>query len=128
SSQKEIIEESTKTIVQQVDTQRTLVNEFSQFARMPKAILKPDNLNSLVKETISLFEQSNSEIDFKLLVEDSIPLVAIDREQINRILINLIDNSIASINLAKENGYVSRGIITTTTSYDRDLSIVTFSV
>ncbi len=59
-----LFDECTRTIVQQVEELKTLVNEFSTFARMPAGEHTPEDLNALVEEALVLFREGHREIDF----------------------------------------------------------------
>jgi len=80
-----------------------LVNEFSDFARMPKPIFKQNNVVELVYDNINLLKQLDNsiKIDFKKSSEQI--FLMSDREQISRVFLNLIKNSIESINQKNEN-------------------------
>ncbi|MFQ5329429.1 MAG: ATP-binding protein, partial [Thermodesulfobacteriota bacterium] len=115
-----IFDECTATIIRQVEELRLLVNEFSNFARMPSADPAPNFLNEIVGETISLYESGHRKIVFHKNIDETLPIMEVDREQIKRVLINLIDNSIASMN---EVGELSIG-----TCYDRTLRVARIEV
>ncbi len=93
----ESFKENLKIINAQIKQIENLVNEFSDFARMPKPILKKNNLVKLLNENIKLLSEINKsiEIDFKNRNEEI--LLECDKEQISRVFINLIKNSIESI-------------------------------
>ena len=86
-----------KVIDKQIKQIENLVNEFSDFARMPKPILKDNNLVSLIKDNIKLINELDNEIliDFKSSKSDI--LLNSDSEQLSRVFFNLIKNSIESI-------------------------------
>jgi len=87
-----------KTILKQIKQIENLVNEFSDFARMPKPLFKPNNLNSVIKENINLVNKFDSSIKIRLvnhLLKDAI--IKFDNEQFNRLFFNLIKNSVESI-------------------------------
>lgn len=127
--EKKLIEESTDMIVSQVENLRVLVNEFSRFARMPKVVLKPNDINVLIREVVNVFKNSNQDIDFKLELFESLPSLSLDKEQFSRVLINLIDNSVASINSYKEQkSDTQRGSILVKTKLNSDLGFVKISV
>mgnify|MGYP001298172426 CR=1 FL=1 len=86
-----------KTINKQIKQIENLVNEFSDFARMPKPILKNNNLVSLIKDNIKLINELDNKIiiDFKTGKSDI--LLNSDSEQLSRVFFNLIKNSIESI-------------------------------
>ena len=85
------------TINKQIKDIEYLINEFSDFARMPKPILKKINLNQLISRTINLNELSEPKIKFSLSTKKSTNYIKADEEQLNRVFINLIKNSIESI-------------------------------
>ncbi len=115
-----VFDECTSTIIRQVEELKILVNEFSNFARMPSAEPTPNNLNAIVKETMALYESGHRNIVFHPILDEALPIVEVDREQMKRALINLIDNSITSIN--------SEGEISIETHFDRTLMIARIEV
>ena len=86
------------TIAKQIKDIEFLVNEFSDFARMPKPMFKKMNLNNLVSRSISLHKLAETNIKISLSEANSIFEINGDEEQLNRVFINLIKNSIESIN------------------------------
>jgi two-component system nitrogen regulation sensor histidine kinase NtrY len=99
-----VFKECTQTIIDQVEVLKNLVNEFSRYARMPVTTLAPNDLNSVVAETVSLFQDAHRDITFDLKTAEGLPKFDIDAEQINRVMINLLDNAVAAIN--KKNGRI----------------------
>ena len=93
----EVFDECTTTIIRQVDELKTLVNEFSSFARMPASNPSPNDLNEIVQETVSLYKAGQRRIRFDSVLDKRLPVLDIDRDQIKRVLINLIDNAIAAV-------------------------------
>ena len=95
--QKEDFTKSLKIIGKQIKQIENLVNEFSDFARMPKPILKDNNLFLLIKDSINLIKEldNNITINFKTNFEEVI--LNSDSEQLSRVFLNLIKNSIESI-------------------------------
>jgi two-component system nitrogen regulation sensor histidine kinase NtrY len=90
-----IFDQCTNTIITQVDELKTLVSEFSQFARMPKVQKSLDNLVELTKKTLFLYKEAHKEITFTCTEQEMIPTFSFDGEQIKRCLINLLDNAVA---------------------------------
>ncbi|MFL2902767.1 MAG: ATP-binding protein [Candidatus Pelagibacter sp.] len=87
-----------KTILKQIKQIENLVNEFSDFARMPKPLFKPNNLNLIIKENIGLVNKFDNTITIRLvnhLSKDAV--LKFDNEQFNRLFFNLIKNSVESI-------------------------------
>ncbi len=93
----ESFRENLKIINSQIKQIENLVNEFSDFARMPKPILKRNNLVKLLNENIKLLSEINKSIEINLTKGDEEILLECDKEQISRVFINLIKNSIESI-------------------------------
>ena len=86
-----------QTISKQVDDIDKLVDEFSSFARMPKAEKKIDNFSDTIKECFSLFSNAHSEINFKLVENKNDILFLFDRFQMTQAFNNLIKNAIEAV-------------------------------
>src|ERR671918_108083 len=114
-----ILDKCTSTIIQQVDELKNLVNEFSQFARLPSARLATNDLNEIVQEALFLFKEGHNHIHFELR-NGEIPSLELDREQIKRVIINLLDNAVAAV---EENGEIK-----ISTSYDGARGVVYLEV
>jgi two-component system nitrogen regulation sensor histidine kinase NtrY len=114
-----ILDKCTSTIIQQVDELKNLVNEFAQFARLPSAQLASHDLNEIVSEALFLFNEGHNGIQFPFR-PGVIPMLELDREQIKRVLINLLDNAVAAVD--------NQGEIRVSTVYDRARGIVTLEV
>jgi two-component system nitrogen regulation sensor histidine kinase NtrY len=91
-----------KIINNQIKQIENLVNEFSDFARMPKPILKKNNLIDILKENIALLKQLDDEIEIKINHNSDNVFFSCDKEQIGRVFLNLIKNSIESIQQKEE--------------------------
>ena len=91
------------TIIRQVDNMRNMVNEFSSFARMPSPVLKRTNLNELVTGLGSLSILSRDDIKVSINVPQKSLHAQVDSNQIRQALLNLISNSINSIDENSEN-------------------------
>ena len=97
SSDKENFNDYLKTINKQIKQIENLVNEFSDFARMPKPILKENDLIVIINENIKLLKQIDLSINIDFKYFEKKILFFCDNEQINRVFLNLIKNSIESI-------------------------------
>jgi len=93
---KESFLDKIKTINKQIKLIEKLVNEFSDFARMPKPIFKKNELNKIIKDTINLMKTNDKDIAINFYSSE-IHYVNSDIEQLNRVFINLFKNSIESI-------------------------------
>jgi two-component system nitrogen regulation sensor histidine kinase NtrY len=94
---KALVDECTTTIVGEVESLKGLVDEFSQFARMPAPRTVPTDLAQLIIDTLALYNGLFSEICVEQRFADGVPLVRLDAEQIRRVIINLVDNAIEAI-------------------------------
>ena len=97
ASDKDNFNENLKTIIKQIKQIENLVNEFSDFARMPKPILKENNLIAILNENIKLLKPMDTTIDITNSSGKEKILFVCDSEQLNRVFFNLIKNSIESI-------------------------------
>ena len=93
-----VFKECTQTIIDQVEVLKNLVNEFSRYARMPVTTLVPNDLNAVVSEAVALFVDAHKDIHFEYSPAEGLPRFNLDAEQINRVMINLLDNAVASLN------------------------------
>src|SRR5919204_4205774 len=92
-----LLHECTSTIVGEVESLKGLVDEFSQFARMPSPRTIPTDLGQLITDTISLYSGIFSDVRIDQRFAPGIPLVRLDAEQIKRVIINLVDNAIEAM-------------------------------
>ena len=113
------------TIAKQIKDIEFLLNEFSDFARMPKPVLKKMNLNKLVSRSINLHTLSETNIKFNLSEANPTLKINGDEEQLNRVFINLIKNSIESIHEKKIKNADFKGKITIDIKDDSDYIYVT---
>ena len=97
SSEKDSFHTYLKTINKQIKIIENLVNEFSDFARMPKPIFKKNDLINIINENIKLLKEIDLSIDINFKFNDEKILFECDSEQIGRAFFNLIKNSIESI-------------------------------
>jgi len=117
-----VFDECTTMIIKQVDDLKNLVNEFSSFARMPASNPSLNNLNDVLNEALVLFQEGHKEVHFQLQTDPYLPAFSLDREQIKRVAINLLDNAVAAVN-GNANGQ-----ITVETSFNKDLKIATLKI
>lgn len=116
SGEEEILDECTKTIIKQVDDLKNLVNEFSNFARMPAANPSANDLNAIIEETVSLYDGGRKKIKVTVDLDKNMPVLYIDRDQVKRVMINLIDNALASIE-------GDAGSVRVITSFDKSANV-----
>jgi two-component system nitrogen regulation sensor histidine kinase NtrY len=92
-----VVEETTNTILEEVGGLKRLVDEFSQFARMPVPDLAPHAMWDLVGEVASLYRQAYPHVRLEVEEADLGPL-SIDREQMRRVFTNLFENAVQAMN------------------------------
>ena len=102
-SDRENFEENLKIINNQIKQIGNLVNEFSDFARMPKPILKENNLVQIINENIKLLSELDNSINIKFKRNQETIVLDSDKEQLSRVFFNLLKNSIESIQQKAEN-------------------------
>ena len=108
------------TISKQIKDIEHLLNEFSDFARMPKPIFKKINLIKTISGTISLLEVSDPNISINFTKKDSSYFINVDEEQFSRVFLNLIKNSIESIYEMKSKNVDFKGKINIDITEDND--------
>lgn len=89
----EVVEESTSTILREVNSLKAMVDEFSRFARLPDAKLTGGNLNETVEQAVASFEGRFADITIETELGANIPDTMIDIEQLKRVFVNLIENA-----------------------------------
>ena len=98
SENKEKYEGNLNIINSQIKQIENLVNEFSDFARMPKPLMKENNLNNIINNNIKLLNKLNNKIEIKFTTSKNKDIFLLcDLEQMNRVIFNVIKNSIDSI-------------------------------
>ncbi len=115
-----ILDQCTGAIIDQVEQLKHMVNEFSQFARMPAANPVPNDLNAMISEVVNLYYQANDQVNFAFKPDRSVPIFNLDKEQMKRAVVNLLDNAVSAIE--------KKGIVEIITSYDKDLAIASIEV
>jgi two-component system nitrogen regulation sensor histidine kinase NtrY len=99
---KALVDECTETIVGEVESLKGLVDEFSQFARMPSPRTVPTDLAQLITDTIALYDGICGAVRIDHRFAPGLPLVRLDPEQIRRVIINLVDNAIEAMDRSGE--------------------------
>lgn len=88
-----VLRECSQMISREVESVRTLVDEFSQFARFPAAQLMPVSLNSIVENAMQVFAGRLDGIEVRVSLCNPLPMVNADPEQLKRVVVNLVDNA-----------------------------------
>ena len=88
-----LLTKSVKTIVDQVDAMKRLVNEFRDYARLPAAELKPVDLNALINDVIQLYSVDNAVVPVHAELDLNAPLIKGDAQQLRQVIHNLVQNA-----------------------------------
>jgi two-component system nitrogen regulation sensor histidine kinase NtrY len=107
----QVLTECARAIVDEVEALRNLVDEFAQFARLPAVSLQPTSLHEVIDQALSLYDGLFPGIVIERREAADLPELRLDPDQMKRVLINLVDNSIAAMD--------ERGRIVVATEYDR---------
>jgi len=116
SNEKVNFEENLKIINNQINQIGNLVNEFSDFARMPKPVIKKNNLIEIIGDNIKLLSEIDLSIKINFAPSKSLLEFDCDKEQLGRVIFNLIKNSIESIQQKAQN----------TSNFDKIITIEIF--
>lgn len=121
SDDEKVFDECTEMIIKSVDDLKNLVNEFSNFARMPAIQPEPNDINALIRETLTLYQEAHRGVAFSFVQDELMPLLTIDRDQIKRVIINVLENSVAAMG--------EKGSINLSSYYDAVLkmAVLTFA-
>jgi two-component system nitrogen regulation sensor histidine kinase NtrY len=115
-----VFEECTNMIVDQVEGLKRLVNEFSSYARLPAPNLSLNNVKQIIQESVNVYKEAQKAVAIVFHDAAEVPEIKVDREQMKRVMINLLDNALSAID--------GKGQVTIDLSYDQDLQIVTIEV
>jgi nitrogen fixation/metabolism regulation signal transduction histidine kinase len=88
-----ILAKSVKTIVDQVDAMKRLVNEFRDYARLPASELKRLDLNALVVDVMQLYDAHTTSTSIRVELDSTCPLVLGDAQQLRQVIHNLLQNA-----------------------------------
>lgn len=115
-----VFNECTGMIVNQVEELKRLVNEFSNFARMPAANPAPADIRQIIEESLSLYRTAHKDVHMVFNDTSEIPVFNLDKEQMKRVMINLLDNAIEATG--------EKGEVVIDLSYDKVLQMVRIQV
>jgi two-component system nitrogen regulation sensor histidine kinase NtrY len=114
--------ECTTMIIRQTEDLKNLVNEFTQFARLPQAKPVMSSIHKVIDESLALFRTGHAGVDLRFEPDPDVPDFKFDPDQIKRVLVNLIDNAIAAVSNS------SQKQVSVSTKYDKDLQILRLTV
>ncbi len=96
----DVLKNCSKIIISEVERLKVLVNEFSEFARLPKIELNEENIVKIITDIYTIYETSHPNASFRVenRLESLDEILLIDKEKIKQVFINLIDNSLDANN------------------------------
>jgi two-component system nitrogen regulation sensor histidine kinase NtrY len=115
-------QDSIRMIVTQVDDMRVLVNEFSQFARMPQLKTMPGQLNEVLAKTAQIYIDTQTNVKFEIMLDEKLPEFKFDPDQFKRVFVNLIDNAVAAVQS------VAQPLIKIQTEYNKNQQVLKISI
>ncbi|MFQ5700777.1 MAG: ATP-binding protein [Acidobacteriota bacterium] len=116
----DVVEEGASTIVREVKTLKGLVNEFSGFARMPAVAPSEADLHEIIDSAVGLYQGTYQEVSFACEYDHDLPSIQLDKEQMKRVFVNLIDNALEAMG--------RRGAICIGTRYIANLQMMQIEV
>lgn len=116
----DVVHESTATILREVTSLKTMVDEFSRFARLPDTRLEPGDLNDAIGQGVSVFEGRPERQAIVAELGEGLPAVMLDVEQIKRVFVNLIENAVEAFEPATDEPQI---VITTRYDTARDIVV-----
>jgi two-component system nitrogen regulation sensor histidine kinase NtrY len=115
-----IVEECTGTIIDEVDSLKNLVDEFSQFARMPTVAAQRQAVHPLLNATLELYDGLFKGLELEKRFAAQLPDLSLDPDLIRRVFINIIDNAIEATS--------GKGHVIVTTSHDPQTNVVVIEI
>lgn len=88
-----VIKDGTETILREVNSLKSMVDEFSRYARLPNAKLESGDLNEAIKQAAALYHERFSDVEIEMKLAGNLPNAMIDDEQLKRVFVNLIENA-----------------------------------
>ena len=92
-----IFDQSTSVIVSEVGSLKRMVDEFSNFARMPAPHVTKESLHDVIENVTALYRGGHHDVEVTLSLDSSVPPINLDREQMRRVFVNLFDNAIQAM-------------------------------
>jgi PAS domain S-box-containing protein len=93
-----VLEDSVATIIEQIESLRRIAVEFSQFSRMPERKIEISDLNRILEECLAQYERTmGSMIEIKKQLDSSIPRLKLDRDEMKRVFLNVIENAVQAM-------------------------------
>ncbi len=92
-----IFDEATNVIVNEVTSLKHMVDEFSKFARLPTPQMAHQSLHDVMNEVTALYRGAHKDVELIVSLDQDLPSLNFDREQLKRVMVNLLDNAIQAM-------------------------------
>jgi two-component system nitrogen regulation sensor histidine kinase NtrY len=93
-----VFDEATNVIINEVGSLKHMVDEFSKFARLPAPQMIRQSLYEVIQEVVTLYRAAHKDIELLVELDEDLPPINYDREQLKRVFVNLFDNAIQAMN------------------------------
>jgi nitrogen fixation/metabolism regulation signal transduction histidine kinase len=100
---KAMLDRYTRTIVQQVEAMKSMVNAFTDYARSPSPQSQAIELNDMLEAVATLYHHNDTDVEIRLKLQDNLPTIYADDIRLRQLLHNLIKNSLETIS---EGGWI----------------------
>jgi two-component system, NtrC family, nitrogen regulation sensor histidine kinase NtrY len=93
----QVFDEATNVIINEVGSLKHMVDEFSKFARLPAPQMARQSLHDVIQEVVALYRGAHKDIELLVDLDEDLPWINFDREQLKRVMVNLFDNAIQAM-------------------------------
>jgi two-component system, NtrC family, nitrogen regulation sensor histidine kinase NtrY len=93
-----VFDDATNVIINEVGSLKQMLDEFSKFARLPAPHMTRQSLHDVLRDVVTLYREAQKDIQFIVELDDDLPPINFDREQLKRVFVNLFDNAVQAMN------------------------------
>lgn len=94
----QVFDDATNVIINEVGSLKEMLDEFSKFARLPAPKMTRQSLHEVVREVATLYREAQKDLELILDLDEDLPPINFDREQLRRVFVNLFDNAVQAMN------------------------------
>ena len=105
-----VFDDATTVIINEVGSLKQMLDEFSKFARLPAPQMARQSLHDVLREVATLYREAQKDIELIIELDEGLPAINFDREQLKRVFVNLFDNAVQAMN--------QKGRLWVSTKYD----------
>ncbi|MDH4154226.1 MAG: ATP-binding protein [Nitrospira sp.] len=93
-----VFDDATNVIINEVGSLKQMLDEFSKFARLPAPQMTRQSLHDVLRDVVTLYREAQKDIQFIVELDEALPHLNFDREQLRRVFVNLFDNAVQAMN------------------------------